>query len=75
VCYAFNMPGRNAGKPVDFKVGQHVLFCYHPRPVQWLSGVIIGGPRSKQGRVFYQVRLDNGESRWGRADQFRHAEP
>jgi hypothetical protein len=41
---------------------------------QWLSGVIVGGPRSKQGRVFYQVKLDNGESRWAAADQIRRAE-
>ena len=68
------MPRRNASKPIDFTVGQHVLFQYHARRAQWLSGVICGGPKSKQGRVFYQVKLDNGESRWGPADQFRNAE-
>ena len=38
------------------------------------SGVISGGPRSKQHRVFYQVQLDKGESRWVPLDQFRKAE-
>jgi hypothetical protein len=69
------MPRKNAGKPTDFTVGQRVLFRYHARrPVQWLGGVISGGPRSRQGRVFYQVQLDNGEIHWGTADQFRKAE-
>jgi hypothetical protein len=69
------MPRRNATKPIDFSLGQRVLFQYHAkRPAQWLSGVICGGPRSKQSRVFYQVKLDNGESRWGAADRFRNAE-
>jgi len=63
------------GKPIDFTVGQRVLFRYPARrSVQWLSGVISGGPRSKPSRVFYQVKLDNGESQWGAADQFRKAE-
>jgi hypothetical protein len=68
------MPRRNASKPIDFTVGQHVLFQYHARRAQWLSGVICGGPRPKHGRVFYQVKLDNGESWRGPADQFRKAE-
>jgi hypothetical protein len=58
---------------IDFTVGQRVLLRYHARrPDQWLSGVICGGPRSKQGHVFYQVKLDNGETRWGAADRFLH---
>ena len=68
------MPRRNAGKPIDFTVGQRVLLQYQARRAQWLSGVICGGPRSKQGRVSYQVKLHNGESRWGPADKFRNAE-
>ena len=68
------MPRRNATKPFDFSVGQRVFFRYHARRAQWLSGVICGGPKSKQGRVFYHVKLDNGESRWGAADQLRKAE-
>ena len=67
------MPRRNA-KPIDFSLGHRVLFRYHERRAQWLSGVICGGPKSKQGRVFYHVKLDNGESRWGAADQLRKAE-
>jgi hypothetical protein len=69
------MPRRTASKPIDFTVGQRVLFRYHARRrAQWLSGVICSGPRSKQGRVFHQVKLDNGESQWGAADQIRNAE-
>jgi hypothetical protein len=69
------MPRRNTRKPIDFTIGQRVLFRYPARrPVQWLSGVISGGPMSKQGRVSYQVQLDNGESHWGFVNQFRKAE-
>jgi hypothetical protein len=60
------MPRRSASKPIDFTVGQRVLFRYPARRrAQWLSGVICSGPRSKQGQVFYQVKLGNGESQWG----------
>jgi hypothetical protein len=68
------MPGTKARKPIDFTAGQRVLFRYHARPVQWLTGVISEGPKSKQGRVIYQVKLDNGESLWGAAGRFRKAE-
>jgi hypothetical protein len=68
------MPPRTAGKLIDFKVGQRVLFRYPARkPVQWLSGAISGGPKSKQTRLYYEVKLDNGEKRWGAADQIRKA--
>jgi hypothetical protein len=69
------MPQLNAIKPVDFKLGQRVLFRYNAPQAVWLSGVIIAGPRSKQARVFYQVKLDNGETRWAAAKQVRKAEP
>ena len=69
------MPRRSASKSIDYKVGQRVLFRYHTRrTAQWLTGVISGGPRSKQRRKFYQVKVDNGETRYGAADQFRKAE-
>jgi hypothetical protein len=69
------MPHRTVSKPIDFKHGQRVLFRYQGRrPAQWLTGVIIAGPRSKQGRVFYEAKLDNGECKWGAVDQFRKAE-
>jgi hypothetical protein len=51
-----------------------VLFGYPARkPLQWLSGAISGGPKSKQSRLYYQVKLDNGERRWGAPDQIRKA--
>jgi hypothetical protein len=31
---------------------------------------LIGDPRSKQGRLLYQVTLDNGESRWAKRLNF-----
>jgi hypothetical protein len=66
---------KNASRPIGLTVGQRVLFNYHPRrPAQWVVGVIIGGPRSKRERMTYQVKLDNGEIRWGAANQFRKAE-
>jgi hypothetical protein len=69
------LPRRSVSNSLDCKVGQRVLFRYHTRrTAQWLNGVISGGPNSKQGRRFYQVKLDNGETRYGAADQFRKAE-
>jgi hypothetical protein len=68
---------KSASKAIDFTVGQRVLFSYRRRqPAQWVGGVIVGGPRSKQSpqRTTYQVKLDNGESRWGAADQLRRAQ-
>jgi hypothetical protein len=52
-----------------------VLFRYYAakRSAHWVAGAISGGPKSKQGRFFYKVKLDNGENRWGAADQFRRA--
>ena len=68
-------PRRSVSNSLDYKVGQRVLFRYHTRrTAQWLNGVISGGPKSKQGRRFCQVKLDNGETRYGAADQFRKAE-
>lgn len=66
---------KSASKPIGFTVGQRVLFSYRRRRrPQWVAGLIIGGPRSNEGRMTYQVKLDNGESRWGTASQFRKAE-
>jgi hypothetical protein len=69
------MPRRSVSNSVDYKVGQRVLFRHHTRrTAQWLSGVISGGPRSQRGRICYQVKLlDNGETRYGAAGQFRKA--
>jgi len=61
---------KSASRPIGLTVGQRVLF----RPAQWVVGVIIGGLRSKRERMTYQVKLDNGEIRWGAANQFRKAE-
>lgn len=69
------MPQSVAYKPADFKVGQRVLFRYPVRkPIQWLSGAISSGPKPRRARLYYEVKLDNGESRWGVADQIRKAE-
>ena len=68
------MPEKNAGKPADFKIGQRVLFRLHARPALWLIGTIIGRPRSKQGRMLYEVKLDNGESRSATTGQLRDAD-
>jgi hypothetical protein len=57
-------------KPAEFKIGQRVLFRLHARPALWLSGTIIGGPASRKGKVLYQVKLDNGESRSAATDNF-----
>jgi hypothetical protein len=68
------MAQKVAHKLIDFKVGQRVLFGYPARkPIQWLSGAISGGPKSKQSRLYYQVKLDNGERRWGAPAQIRKA--
>jgi hypothetical protein len=67
------MPEKNAGKPADFKFGQRVLFRLRARPASWLSGTIIGGPGSRKGKVLYQVKLDNGESRSAATGQLRDA--
>jgi hypothetical protein len=68
------LPAKAASKTADFTIGQRVLFRVRARPALWLSGSVIGSPRSKQGRAFYQVKLDNGESRWVRTDQLRNAQ-
>jgi hypothetical protein len=69
------MPLRALSKRINFKVGQRVLFPYPTRkPIQWLSGAITNGPKSRRTRTYYEVKLDNGESRWGDADQLRKAE-
>lgn len=69
------MPPTAPGKPINFNVGQRVLFPYPTRkPIQWLSGAISGGPKSRRTGMYYEVKLDNGESRWGAADQIRKAE-
>jgi hypothetical protein len=68
------MPQSVAYKPIDLKVGQRVLFrCPACRPVQWLSGAISGGPKTKFTQLYYLVKFDNGESRWAPADQIRKA--
>jgi hypothetical protein len=67
------VPEKNASTPAEFKIGQRVLFRLHSRPALWLSGTIIGGSGSKQGRKLYQVRLDNGESRSAATAQLRDA--
>jgi hypothetical protein len=69
------MPDKSDRKPIEFTVGQRVLFRYHAakRSAHWVTGAISGGPKSKHGRFFYKVKLDNGENRWGAADQFRRA--
>jgi hypothetical protein len=66
---------KSASKPIGFTLGQRVLFSYQRRRrPQWVAGVIIGGPTSKEGQMTYQVKLDNGENRWGAVDQFRRAQ-
>jgi hypothetical protein len=61
-------------KRIDFSVGQRVLFRYPTcKPIQWLSGAISGGPKSRQSRLYYEVKLDNGESRWGASNHIRKA--
>ena len=66
---------KSASKPIGFTVGQRVLFTYQRRRrPQWVAGVIIAGPRSKEGRMTYHAKLDNGENRWGATDQFRRAQ-
>jgi hypothetical protein len=45
------MPAKAASKTADFTIGQRVLFRVRVRPALWLSGSVIGGPRSKQGRA------------------------
>ena len=68
------MPLRALSKRINFKVGQRVLFPYPARkPIQWLSGAISGGPKLRRTRFYYEVKLDNGEKRWGAADQIRKA--
>ena len=67
------MPEKNASKLADFKIGQRVLFRLHARPALWLSGTITGGPASRKGKVLYQVKLDNGESRPATTAQLRDA--
>ena len=59
---------------MTFSLGQRVLFRQQARPAVWLSGAVVGGPQSKKGKVLYQVKLDNGESRWQAADQLRKAD-
>ena len=62
-------------KLIKFALGQRVLFGYPARrPMHWLSGAIGAGPKSKRARLYYQVKLDNGESRWQAADQLRKAD-
>ncbi len=67
------MPEKNASEPATFSLGQRVLFRQQARPAVWLSGAVVGGPQSKKGKVLYQVKLDNGESRWARTGQLRVA--
>jgi hypothetical protein len=70
-CDVAPMP-RLTHKRIDFSVGQRVLFRYPTRkPIQWLSGAI--SPKSRQSRLYYEVKLDNGESRWGALDHIRKA--
>ena len=40
----------------------------------WVSGRIIDGPKEALDRMFYRVKLDNGECRWGPSHQFRSAQ-
>ena len=63
------MPEKNAGKSVNFGLGQRILFRHRARPPLWLSGTIIGAPQSNQGQMLYQVKLDNGESRRAKPSQ------
>ena len=68
------VPVKSVRKSISFTEEQRVLFRYAARPTLWVSGRIVAGPKAKQGRMFYRVKLDNGECRWGPAHQLRSAQ-
>jgi hypothetical protein len=68
------MRRKHVAKRTNFARGRRVLFRYYTRrAAPWLSGVISDGAKSKEDRLFYQISLDNGESRWDAADRVRDA--